>query len=75
MDISLESKSNVEKNITVTIPAEEVISFFDDQFKTVARTAKVNGFRPGKVPLNVAKKLYGKQVQDELIARTEYEAL
>ena len=65
MDISLESKSNVEKNITVTIPAEEVISFFDTQFKTVAKTAKVNGFRPGKVPLKVAKKLYGKQVQDE----------
>ncbi|MCK5807573.1 trigger factor [bacterium] len=65
MDISVESKSSVEKKIIVTIPVEEVTEFFENQFITVAKTAKVNGFRPGKVPIKVAKKLYAKQVQDE----------
>ncbi len=65
MDISVDIKNSVERTIKITVPAEEVAAFFNDSFKTIAKTAKLHGFRPGKVPLKVVKKLYAKEVREE----------
>lgn len=65
-------KSNVEQinpvqyRVTVELTSEEVDKAFENAFKKIQRKARVQGFRPGKAPLNVIKKLYGGQVSGEV---------
>lgn len=65
-------KSNVEQinpvqyRVTVELTAEEVDKAFDNAFKKIQRKARVQGFRPGKAPLNIIKKLYSGQVLGEV---------
>ena len=65
--------------MTVELPAERVNEEVEKRFKTIAKSAKVDGFRPGKVPLSVIRKRYAEQVlhevHGELIRSTYFEAL
>ncbi|WFP52207.1 trigger factor [Methylomonas sp. EFPC3] len=65
--------------MTVSIPDAVVQEKMETRFKTLARTVKVDGFRPGKVPASMVKKLYGDRVRNEvtgdLIQSTYFEAL
>lgn len=60
--------SPVEIEVTVEVPWDQVQKGLDDSFKHIARTAKVRGFRPGKVPRHVVRQLFGKQVKAEVTA-------
>ena len=75
MQVSVESKEGLERHMTVELPAERV----EKRFKTIAKSAKVDGFRPGKVPLSIVRKRYSDQVlaevHGELIRTTYFEAL
>ncbi len=65
--------------MTVELPAEQVTQEVEKRLKTISRSAKVDGFRPGKVPLSVIRKRYLDQVlmevHQELIQSTYFEAL
>ncbi len=65
--------------MTVVLPAERVSQEVEKRFKTIAKSAKVDGFRPGKVPLSVIRKRYSEQVlaevHGELIRSSYFEAL
>ncbi len=65
--------------MTVELPAEQVNQEVEKRLKTISRTAKVDGFRPGKVPLSVIRKRYLDQVlmevHGELIQSTYFDAL
>ena len=58
--------SPVLVEVKVEIPWETVQKDLNDTYKELTRTAKVSGFRPGKVPTNVIKQLYGKQVRAQV---------
>lgn len=58
--------SPVMVEVKVEVPWETVDKELSSSFKTLARTAKVRGFRPGKVPTHVVRKLYGAQVEAEV---------
>ena len=58
--------SPVMVEVKVEVPWETVNKELSASFKTLARTAKVRGFRPGKVPTHVVRKLYGAQVEAEV---------
>ncbi len=79
MQVSVESKDGLERHMTVELPAERVNQEVEKRFKAIAKTAKVDGFRPGKVPLSVIRKRYAEQVlmevHGELIKSTYFEAL
>ncbi len=60
--------SPVLVEVKVEVPWEKVQKELDSGFATVARTAKVRGFRPGKVPRNVVRQLFGRQVKGEVTA-------
>jgi trigger factor len=49
------------------VPAAEVDKAFNDRLKSFSRTARLKGFRPGKAPLNVVKRQFGSQIQDEVV--------
>lgn len=67
MQVSVETTGNVERRITVGIPKERIEPEIKNRLKTLARKAKLNGFRPGKVPLRVIEQKYGPQVRQEVL--------
>lgn len=51
----------------VSVPAERIESEVESRLRNLARTARLKGFRPGKVPLKVMESRYGPQVRQEVI--------
>ncbi len=60
--------SRLERNLIVSLPAVEVESQITSRLKQIARTAKMGGFRPGKVPFNIVANQYGFQVRQEVMS-------
>lgn len=79
MQVSVEKTSELSRKMTVSIPDAVVQEKMETRFKKLAREVKVDGFRPGKVPASMVKKLYGDRVRNEvtgdLIQSTYFEAL
>lgn len=79
MQVSVESKNGLERKITVSVPAEKIETEIQKRLQSLTMKAKIQGFRPGKVPLSVVKRTYGAQVQQEvegeILQSTFYEAV
>ncbi len=79
MQVSVEKTSELSRKMTVSVPEEVVQEKMAARLKSLAREVKVDGFRPGKVPQHVVKKMFGDRVRGEitgdLIQSTYYEAL
>jgi len=67
MAVTVETLEKLERRITLTLPAEALQAEVDTRLKKLARTAKADGFRPGKVPMNIVAQRYGYSVQYEVI--------
>ncbi len=67
MQVSLVSSNGLERRLEVTVPGELVSTRVDERLKDLARTARLKGFRPGKVPFSVVRKQYGGQVHSEAV--------
>lgn len=79
MQVSVETTSTLERQMTVTVPAQRIEDDVNSRLKQTARTARIDGFRPGKVPLKVLKRRYGQgirqEVLGEVIQHSFYEAV
>ncbi len=79
MQVSVEKTSELSRKMTVTVPEEVIQEKMANRFKSLAREVKLDGFRPGKAPQHVIKKMYGDRVRGEvtgdLIQNTYFEAL
>ncbi len=69
MQVTVEDKSTVKKIIHVEIPEEDVAHELDEAYKTLKKTAKIKGFRPGKAPRSVLEGMYKKDVNADVTAR------
>jgi trigger factor len=67
MQVSVESISKLERRMQVQVPAERVTKEIAARLKSLSRTARLNGFRPGKAPLKVIRQQFGSQVHREVI--------
>jgi trigger factor len=67
MQVSVEATNGLERRMTVTVPAERVEKEVENRLKSLSRTVRVAGFRPGKVPVKVVATRYGAQVRNEVI--------
>ncbi|NIS89197.1 MAG: trigger factor [Woeseiaceae bacterium] len=68
MQVTVESTGTLERRMRVELPAERIEQEINSRLKTVGRTAKLKGFRPGKVPPKVVKQRYGKQIREEVLS-------
>ncbi len=79
MQVSVEKTSELSRKMTVSVPEAVVQEKMAERLKSLARSVKIDGFRPGKVPQHVVKKLYGDRIRgeiaSELIKATYYDAL
>ncbi|MFT7411872.1 MAG: trigger factor [Paraglaciecola sp.] len=79
MQVSVEANKGLERRLTITVPAESIDSAVKSRLQQLGKTQRINGFRPGKVPVNVIKKRYGQAVRQEIagevMQRNFYEAI
>ena len=67
MQVSLQTTSGLERKLTVGIPAERVDSEVNVRLQKASKTVRLDGFRPGKVPMKVMKQRFGAGVREEVM--------
>lgn len=67
MQVSVETTSSIERQLTIGVPADEIEREVEQRLQQAAKTVRINGFRPGKVPAKVVKKRYGASVRQEVL--------
>ena len=67
MTVNVETLDKLERKITLTLPVGTIQNEVDSRLKRLARTVKMDGFRPGKVPMNVVAQRYGYSVHYEVM--------
>lgn len=79
MQVSVETLKGLERKVTISVPGEKVEEEVSQRLKKLARQVKVDGFRPGKVPLNVVTRRYADSVRQDvakdMVQSTLFEAL
>ncbi|MCH8501440.1 MAG: trigger factor [Aliidiomarina sp.] len=66
MQVSVEA-TGLERRLTITIPAEKIDSEVKNQVKQRARTVRMDGFRPGKVPVSLVAKRFGPAIRQDVV--------
>ncbi|WP_439519226.1 trigger factor [Hydrogenophaga sp.] len=67
MTVTVETLEKLERKITLTLPADVIQNEVSNRLKRIARDVKMDGFRPGKVPMNVVAQRYGYSVHYEVM--------
>ena len=70
MQVNLETLSGLERRLNVAVPLAEIETEVLSRLKNIGRTAKMPGFRPGKVPFKVVQQQYGASVRQEVLGAT-----
>jgi trigger factor len=67
MEVSIENTGGLSRRMTVQVPAERVDQEVGSRLQSMSQTVRLDGFRPGKVPVKVIEQKYGKQVRLEVV--------
>jgi trigger factor len=67
MAVNVETVEKLERKITLTLPATDIQNEVNARLKKLARQVKIDGFRPGKVPMNIVAQRYGYSVHYEVM--------
>lgn len=67
---NVETLSGLQRRLNASIPQQQLRGELEARLKRIGRTAKVHGFRPGKVPLKVLEQQYGPSVQQEVLGES-----
>lgn len=68
MQVSVETTQGLERKMTVQVPSDKVAEALDARLQQISRTARISGFRPGKVPMRIVKQQYGAQARQEVVS-------
>jgi trigger factor len=68
MQVSVEAPSKLERRVTVVVPVEKIEEAYDKRIINLSKTAKVNGFRKGKIPLDFIRQRYGDSARQEALS-------
>ena len=75
MQVSLENTANLERRLTVSLPADRLEGVVGNRLRELARTANIKGFRKGKVPTKVIEQRFGAQVRNDAYGELVRESL
>ena len=67
MKVTVENKKGLNKDIKVFIDKKTMNSYMDEKYEEIKGTVNLKGFRPGKVPIEVLKRQFGKAVFSEVL--------
>lgn len=69
MQVSVETTGNIDRKMTVAVPAEQIDKEVEKRLKGMVSRVRIDGFRPGKVPFSVVKKRYADAVRYEVVEK------
>ncbi|MFT5033698.1 MAG: trigger factor, partial [Bacteroidia bacterium] len=69
MQVSVETTSGLERRLIVGVPAERIDSAVNSKLLEAAKTVKLPGFRPGKIPMKVMRQRFGQSVRMEVLGQ------
>lgn len=67
MQTNLETLSQLERRLTMAVPAKDIDREVDARLRKLSQTVRMHGFRPGKVPMKIVLQQYGPQVRSEVV--------
>jgi len=74
MQVSVEATGNLDRKMTIQVPSERVDNEVDERLKSLSRRVRLDGFRPGKVPMKVVRQRYGAGVYQEVLSEVLQES-
>lgn len=69
MNVQIKDVSSIRKKLSFEVAAEQVDAEIRKTYQKIAKTAKVKGFRPGKIPQAVLEKYYAPQMEEQVLGR------
>src|SRR5438034_11715064 len=69
MKVVVNELEGCKRGLEVEVPSEQVVEEVERSFKEYSRHARVPGFRQGKIPIDIVRRRFGKEVRDEVIGR------
>ncbi|WP_111976619.1 trigger factor [Algibacillus agarilyticus] len=79
MQVSVETTQGLERRLKITVPSANVDKIVNDQLRRLSKTQRIDGFRPGKVPVSIIKKRFGatvrQDVANDVIQQNFYQAV
>jgi len=70
MQVSIEAGEGLEQKMTVVMPSDDLDKEVTKRLKDIAKTIKMDGFRPGKVPMRIVKQRFSGHVYQEVMGET-----
>ncbi len=67
MQVSIETLEGLERRMTVQIPSQRIAEAVEKKLRDLSKTVRIDGFRPGKVPLKVVQQKFGGHVRQEVL--------
>jgi trigger factor len=67
MQVSVEQLEGLERRLTIQVPAENIDPEVANRLKSMLPNVRLHGFRPGKVPFKMVRRMYGEQVRREVL--------
>jgi trigger factor len=67
MQVTVESTQGLQRRVKVQVPEERIQGEISKRLTSIAQSARLPGFRPGKAPMKVIAQRYGKQVREEVV--------
>jgi trigger factor len=74
MQVSVESTGALDRRMTVQFPPDRVDSEVEKRLRALTRRVRIDGFRPGKVPLKIVQQRYGAGVYQEVLGEVLQES-
>lgn len=67
MSFNIETTQGLERRVNITVPSEAVEQAVREELKRVAKNARIDGFRKGKVPAQMIEKRFGASVRQDVL--------
>lgn len=75
MKVSIEQTSTVERKLNIEIPWDRVQTEIESQLSRIRMRAKLKGFRPGKAPMEMVRRLYSDEAREDAVNAVAVEAI
>lgn len=69
MQITVETTGSLERSLKVEVPEDRILEEIQNRLKSLSKTTRIQGFRPGKVPFKVVEQRFGEQVRQEVVGK------
>ncbi len=69
MNVKIEDISSIKKKLSFEVAADRVEAEIEKAYEKIGKSAKIKGFRPGKVPRHLLEKYYGPQMEEQVLGR------